>query len=448
MAPLKFIKNLILNPQGKQKNLGLAISPIQFARIKHDIKSWREAVVESELPFFPYRVKMQRIFQDTILNEHVIACMERRKDLTMLRDFAIVDDKGNESVELKQIFRNHNNSSSQNKRLWFDDFMSYCLDTLAFGYSLISLGDVVDGAYPDLTIVPRQNISPDRLNVSNITYNPSGDNFMEPPYVDWHIWLTTPSRLGKPACGYGYLYEVAKAEIYLRNNIAFNADYNEIYGQPIRKGITSKTDEAERGKFEKALANMASSPYIMLDVGQDDVQLIEAKGSGSTFSTYADFEKRNEQKISKVILGHADAVDSIPGKLGASQGNSSPAEQAITDKQLKDSIFIENVVNAYLIPRMRIHGFKIPLNYHFSFKNNAELEEIRGREDDSNTKTAQIFKTIADAGGDLTEESWIYFADRTGIPGIKPQVKSQPPLPSPVIQQPLIATPPKLPQDG
>lgn len=413
-----------------QKNIGYAISPVQFSRIRHDIGLWRDAIQEAELAYYPHRVKMQRMFQDTVLNEHVLACMGRRKDLTLLRDFKICDDKGNDSDELKRLFRNYQNSviGPVNTASWFDDFVSFVLDSPAFGYSLISMGDVINDAYPDISIIQRQNISPDRMIVGTLIYQISGLKFLEDPYRDWHVWVPTTSMLGKSKCGYGYLYEIAKAEIYLRQNTAHNADYNELFGQPIRKGKTSKQNE-ERDIFEASLARMGSTAYILLDEGQDDIELVEAKNSGTTYNTYADFEKRNEQKISKVILGHADALDSIPGKLGGGQGEESPAEKALRDKQVKDGILVENVVNSQLLPRMRLHGFKIPLNYHFEFKNDQEKEEFRRREDDSNTKTATLFKTIKDAGGKLTEESWKYFTDRTGIPVEMPEEKPDPVIP-------------------
>jgi hypothetical protein len=410
------------------KNVSYSVPRLQFARIRQDIGGWRESIKEAENPWYPYRVAMQRIYQDTILNEHVISCMNRRNDLTLLRDFKICDEKGEESDVLKTIFRNYQNTNVGyiNTSSWFDDFVSYVLDALAMGYTLISLGDVINDSFPDLTVLPRQNISPDRL-VFGWEYTIAGIEFTQDPYADWHVWIPTPSRLGVSKCGFGYLYEVAKAEIYLRQNTAHNADYNEIFGQPIRKGKTTKTDEVERANFEASLRNMGSSAYILLDEGTDEVELIEAKNSGTTYNTYADFEKRNEQKISKVILGHADALDSIPGKLGGGQGEESPAEKALRDKQVKDGIFIQNVVNAMLLPRMRKHGFNIPLNYHFEYKNDQEKEEFRRREDDSNTKTATLFKTISDAGGGLTEEAWKYFEERTGIPV---KMKEKEPMPT------------------
>ncbi|WP_315823016.1 phage portal protein family protein [Paraflavitalea speifideaquila] len=86
---------------------------------------------------------MQRLFQDTILNGHVLACLERRYDMTLLRDFKICDDKGIANDDLKKLFRNVTTNTSgqeENSAAWFDDFMKYSLQSPQFGYSLIDLG--------------------------------------------------------------------------------------------------------------------------------------------------------------------------------------------------------------------------------------------------------------------------------------------------------------------
>lgn len=390
-----------------RKNLNYYISPVTFARIRNDIQLWRESINEAEQAWYPHRVKMQRIFQDTILNEHVEACMKRRKRLTLLRDFKICNQNGREDPKSKEIF----------DQKWFADFQSYALDALFFGYSLIALGDLVEDKFPDLSIIKRQNISPDRQNVVSLIYALSGQPFMEEPYQDWHIWVQTPSELGVSKCGYGLFYKIAKTEIYLRNNTAFNADAIEIFGQPIRKGKTTKTEEAERGAFEAALRNMGSSAYILLDEGQDDLELVESKGMGTGYLIYGDFEKRNQQKISKVLLGHADAMDSVPGKLGAGQGKGeSPVQEAMDEVQAEDGTFMQNIINNQLLPRMRNMGFNIPLEFHFEYENNKEMEEARKKEDEANLQTATISQMMAQGGMNMDPA---YFTKRTGIPATK-----------------------------
>jgi phage gp29-like protein len=295
------------------------------------------------------------------------------------------------------------------------------LDALGFGYSLISLGDVINNAFPGISIIRRENISPDRHNVSSLPQMVGGIDFLEPPYSDWHIWVPTPSITGRETCGYGLFYIIARAEIFLRNNISFNADYNEVYGQPIRKGTTTKTDPDERDEFERQLDRMGANPWILLDEGQDELEIIQAPAAGTGHQTFDNFEKRLEQKISKVLLGHADALDSTPGKLGSGQkggGEESPQQQALDEIQVKDGIFVENATNGELIPRLQRLGFPIPPNYHFEFLNNKENEEFRRKEDESNQMTANIALAMNQAGLQMDAA---YFQDRTGIPTTKIQ---------------------------
>lgn len=415
-----------------QRNLTNYISPVQFARIRQDILLWRDAIKEAEMAYYPQRIKMQRLYQDTIINPQVAAVMDRRKDLTLLRDFKIATADGTESEYLKKIFRDYTKTPAtieQNNSCWFDDFIENTLDAMFFGYTLISLGDVVNDSFPDLSIIRRQNVSPDRLNVTSFVYALSGADFTKDPYVDWHVYVPTRSTLGVSPCGYGLLYTMGMIEIYLRNNVGFNADYIELYGQPLRVGKTMKTEEAERAAFARDLQNMGSSPWIVLDEGSDTIELVETNTKGTGYNSYDNFEKRLEAKLSKLVLGHADALDSVPGKLGAGSGEDNPVSKALMDKQTKDGTFVQNIINGQLIPRMRKLGFKIPLEYSFQFTNNDEVEQQREREDESNTKTATLFKTIVDAGG---KPDWKYFTDRTGIP-VEEKPEPIPPVINPLV---------------
>jgi hypothetical protein len=120
-----------------------------------------------------------------------------------------------------------------------------------------------------------------------------------------------------------------------------------------------------------------------------------------------------EQTISKIILGHADVLDSVPGKLGSQEGDDNPVTRALEDIQTNDGILVQNVVNNKLLPRMRKHGFKIPLNYHFEFLNDQEKEKIRANEDKSNKAVADIALTMKNAGLRMDPK---YFSERTNIP--------------------------------
>lgn len=384
------------------KNLSRYISPVQLQRIRHDVQLWREAISEAEQAWYPHRVKMQRMYVDTILNGHTKACYLKRKDLSLLRDWEFKNESEVLNDDLKKLF---------DKR-WFANFLEYALEARFFGYSLIKLDDIVNDEFPKLGIIRRWNVSPDRFNVIQFVYSLSGAPFLEDPFKDWHVWVPTNSDVGASECGYGLLYDVAMYEILARNALGFNSTAAELYGMPARIGKTNKTQEEERGNFEAALANMGSAGYIVLDAMGDEIELLESKGNGQGFKIYPDLEKRLEAKISKLMLGHADAIDSTPGKLGAGDGESSPAAQALRDKQTADGAFLEDVVNTILIPKMINLGFDIDTTYPFCFSNNAELTEQREKEDKNNLQTATIAYEMKQAGLKMDAK---YFEERTGI---------------------------------
>lgn len=385
----------------QKQNLSNYIAPVQLQRLRTDVAMWREAVTEAENAWYPHRVRMQRMYIDTILNGHVYSLMERRKDLTMLRDWAIMDAKGNESEDLKALFDQE----------WFERFIAYSMDALFFGYSLISLGNIENDSFPNLSLIRRWNVSPERMNVTQLVYSIGGANFDEDPYRNWHVWVPTLNENGTGACGYGLFYKIALYEIFLRNTLGYNGDFVELFAMPYRVGKTTKTTESERAELESAIQNMGSAGWAIVDP-MDEIEFLENNMAGTGYTAYESLEKRCQQTVSKIILGHSDAMDSTPGKLGAGQGDDNPIAQALSDKQTKDGRFIERIVNGKLLPRMKALGFKIPDGYTFQFKNDEEKEEFRSRQDASNKVTAEIAQTMKNAGLKMDAK---YFEERTGI---------------------------------
>lgn len=385
-----------------KKSLTNYIAPVQLARIKQDVRMWRTAVDEAEYAYYPQRIRMQRLYLDTELNGHVTSCIERRKDLTKLREFMICDQEGNENEDLTKLFKTE----------WFDNLVSYILDAEFYGYSLVALGNIVDDAFPELAIVKRWNVSPDRFNVTSYVYSNVGQDFRAPEVADWHIYINTPNAHGTSPCGYGLFYKIGIYEIFLRNLLGFNGDFVERYSMPYVWAKTNKSDEDERGQLEQDIRNMGSNGYAITDP-TDDISFLEAALAGTGWNGYDNLEQRCEKKISKMVLGHSDAMDSTPGKLGPEQGGEeSPIAAALSAVQSKDGRKVERVINTQLIPKMINLGFQIPEGFVFKYKNDDEAQDQRWNEDKNNLQTATVAKMMKDAGMEMDAT---YFTDRTGI---------------------------------
>lgn len=406
-------KNITLSTQsgtaselGKKptfKNLSTSIVPIQLPRIRQSVFTWRDAVREAEFAYFPYRYKMQQLYVDTDLNGHVTACVERRKDLTLLRKFEFVNAAGTVDKNAMEIFTTAVKDKVQPKA-WFSNLLGYILDANFFGYSLIALGDIVNNEFPDLNIVRRWDISPDRLQVTVFPYQPNGFNFLEDPYKNWHIWVPTPNNIGTSKCGYGLYYKVAIYEIFLRNLYGFNGDFVEMYAQPYRVGKTTKTEEDERAEFAQVLAQMGSNGWAMIDP-VDEIEFLESALGGTGYKGYDNFDQRLQKLISKVLLGHSDAMDSTPGKLGSGDGEFSPGQKALEDKQTKDGTFVETIINDTVLPALRALGFLIGEDVRMSFKNDAEVMQ-------NANSLADIAVKIKNGGLQIDAD---YFTQQSGI---------------------------------
>jgi uncharacterized protein with gpF-like domain len=404
----KNLMPVIVNPDIPRTDANKMTTAYHLPRIRQDIKSWRDAILEAEMPYVPYRVKMQLIFEDTALNGHVKACVQKRKNLTLLKEFAVQDEKDNKNENWTRFF----------KKKWFSDLINYILDAQFYGFSYINWTGISNNKLDGVHIIRRQFISPDRNKITSYPYSPTGVDLMDNDIADWTMYVDTPSENGKSPCGYGLYYIAAMYEIILRNLLGQNADFTELFAQPVRWAKSTKREGIEYDMLEQALVNMGSSAYIITDP-QDEITLLGGGSIGTGYQSYDNLEARCEKKISKVLLGHADAMDSVPGKLGSGQNKNNPVEMALAEVETTDNQFCENVINDIFIPKLRNLGFNIPANLFFHFSNNKEKDEVVDKEDDRISKAAVFVKTFFDAGMEV-DIDWL--SERFNIPIKKAEV--------------------------
>jgi len=395
--------------------------PLQMQRIRQDVQSWRQAITEAENAYYPHRYRMQQLFVDKVLEGHILACIEKRKNLTLLKDFVIADESGKTDENLTQIFKD---------KAWFKTILSYILDAQFYGYSLIQLGELEakgkEYNFKNSTILKRWHVSPDRLQYVQIPYQTWGLDFMDESekddngesFADWMLYVPTPSDTGASICGYGLLYNVALYGIFLRNNLSQNADYNEVYATPFKWGKTDSLRESpEYQALEESLRDLGTNGYAITGTGEV-LQFLETN-TGNGYKTYESLQKRCEQNISKIILGHADGIDSKAKSIGGGTGGSAVEDEdstaegralLVTEKKQDD--FALNILNEIVLPKFRKLGIPIPEGFRFAVTNDNEEFEARRKEDNANLQTATIAQAMKNAGLKMGAK---YFEERTGI---------------------------------
>lgn len=404
------------------------LTPVQFQRLSHDIKMWRDAIIEAELAFYPKRVRMQRMYMDTEENGYVKAVIARWKELTTQRDYVVYQNKDGKRVKSEVL------TANLEEQTWFSDYIEYVLEALLYGYSYISLGDIVDDGFPNISVVPRENIIPDGNGTPNkspiltsLVYMTDGLKILGDPLIEMcnHYIPTKPIR--KSQCGYGLYYPIALLEVHLRHVLAWNVDYIEMFGQPIKKGSTRKTGK-ERTKFENFLKNSASNSYVLLDLATEDkIEYEMAASAGTAWKSYDNIENRLQGTIAQVLLGHTDGMKSTPGKLGGMQAankdgfNESLVEQAMNAKQVACGNFVCRKINEVSSPLFRRLGNYvgskiirdlIPEGYKFGLLNDKEDNEVRRRTNSQVLVSAEWAEKAYKAGLRVDAKA---FSDWTGF---------------------------------
>ena len=449
------------NPMGWQfgfqkptaQNLSSYITRIQFQRLSADLADLGNAISEAEYAYFPMRVKLMRIYMDVVDNPFIKPLMDRAKQLTLQRDLEVYQIKNGKRVASDVLSEN---ISAQH---WFSDYLEYVLDAVYYGYTLIELGDIdtnEDNPFPNLSFTRRENLRPDGVDIgrgidndfirksqidasnnafaSNPSYNgKSGAILTSIPYMIDGIrvqnsddpliemcnhWIGTRSNRGVSPCGYGLLSVISELAINIRHLLEWWMDYVMMYGQPIRVGTTRKQGD-KRKIFENFIKNMANDPWLLLDEATGDkIDFHSAPQAGTAWKSYQTALKEFTAVASQLILGHADAIISMPGKLGGAQAankdgfNESLIEQAMNSKQIEYGNFTCRKVNEISTPLFRKLGKYvgskriqnlIPEGYYLGMLNDKEEQEIIRRTNANMKNTADFIKGMYDGGIQLKD---------------------------------------------
>lgn len=378
-----------------ERNLNMSLAPVDKPRFVQNAMLWRNAIREAERAVLPQRYLMQLQYMDTVLDAHTKACLNTREGLQFERlgKAIVCDNNGNVNKEWTAYFQ----------KPWFRRWVKYVLEAKWFGYSLISMGDIIDGQFKNgeggIVMIPRTHISPDRLCVQTVPQSTTGPQFLEEPYIKTHMYIATSDQHALTACGYGLLYEVTLLAIGIRDNLQFNQQFLEIFGMPFRWIQTDRTDAANLNHLEAGLALMGSLGYMI--VNKDEEIHFEDTSKGSGFKGYGDLEMRIEKKISKIILGHSDAIDSAgktPQQNSSTGMGSSPQALALARIEAEDGDFLSEIINERLFEFMRMNGINIPRNLEYRFTNDAEDQEVERVRNTQNLLITQAWQAAAMGG--------------------------------------------------
>ncbi|WP_159428207.1 phage portal protein family protein [Brevinema andersonii] len=139
---------------------------------------------------------------------------------------------------------------------------------------------------------------------------------------------------------------------WLRGDMEYWTSYIMRFGDDSILASTDISTPQKRAEMLQAITEFRSSGGIVVD-GSDKFEILktEKTGTSTLFKTFYDV---CSEQINKLILGHASALNSTPGKLGNDQGLNMVREDIMAD----DKKLIQDVMNRLVTHLCLVNGFK------------------------------------------------------------------------------------------
>lgn len=334
-----------LAKESDRKRFGRVVVQLQRetdALTRRDIGDWRSAWQMAIDVDNPDRRALYDLYKDVDVDLHLSGCMEQRKGFVRSRSFKLTDAKGDESEAAMAYF----------DKSWFKQLMSYVLDSMYWGHSLIELGNITtDGngltCYDGVTLIPRKHVIPEYHCVVQSVYEDwhSGVDYHEEPFASWLIEAGQSDDLG-------IFLKAATQTIPKKNMLAFWDTFGEIFGMPMRIAKTTTRDPKEQAKLEAMMRDGGAKGYLISGM-ETEISFVES-GKGDAFNVYDKRIDRANSELSKLIIGQTMTIED-----GSSLSQSETHLKVFENLVENDCDRLRDIVNNQLLPRMVAHGFPL-----------------------------------------------------------------------------------------
>ena len=346
----------------KRKSLVMMLNQQTQSLTKQDVARWRQAWRMAVNIENPKRGALYAIYTDALVDMHLTGCFTQRYHKTLLKSFVIIGKDGKEDDNALKTFESK----------WFHHFLLRALESIAWGHSLVQLGDIITDAngvmkFSDVELVPREHVCPEYgvlLHERSDTPD-RGIPYREGVYADWCVEIGDAKDLG-------LLLKCAPQAISKKNMTSYWDVFGEIFGMPMRVGTTTSQNPADRKQIEVMLEEMGAAGWALFPEGTT----IDIKESsrGDAYNVYDRRIDRANSEMSKGVLGQTMTIDN-----GSSQSQSETHLEVFENICAADAKLIEYIINDDLIPKMIKLGFPLE-GCSFAWDNAATYSPAEQRE--------------------------------------------------------------------
>lgn len=378
-------------PTGGSASTGIVPEAISQRAVS--LQEWTSAVTLARHPLQYSRRQLAVVYDNVLLDLHLSSIIDKRTERLLADKFKITGPDGNEVPELASLLQ----------APWFRDFITYAMESVMHGHSLIELFDQattptslkVGGRtvqyFPLRTVklVPRAHVKPELGVWLKHPYDMTGPNFREDSVRNFYLEVGKPDSLG-------LLMKLTPVALAKRYAMGSWSEFNEKLAIPFRWVTMKSPDKKREEMLARILAGMGSAGWGIFH-GQEEIKLLESAKS-DPHKCFLELLNFCDRQMSKAVLGETLTTDEGSGSYAQGKVHADVAEL----KHEADRTFLEYLINTELIPRLVWLGYPL---VGCRFERDESLEMTPTEQIEIDAQLLQFYNIDPE-----------YIADKYGIP--------------------------------
>lgn len=332
------------------------IIPKAMARTKADVLTWKNAIAMASNIESPKTFPYYNLLEDMMLDAHTTSQIQNRKLKTVSSNFTIKNHTGETHQELTDRLQ---------KSVWFNEIISYILDSIFFGYTLVEFNRTeTDPKKVKIDLIPRQNVLPKKGIILNDYQDDKGIDYLNAPeYGSWLIDFGTTGDLG-------LINKAIPHILFSRFAQSCWSELCEIYGIPPRVMKTNTRDSGALRRAEKMMTDMGAAAWFIID----ETEKLEwaTTGTPATGEVYNGLIKLCRDNISLLISGAIIGQDTQYGSRSKEQSSQDILQNLID----ADQTLVEQYMNEKVLPALFKIGILPMDNLLFEYDKVEDLSEL------------------------------------------------------------------------
>lgn len=346
------------------------------------LAQWKTAVQMATDPDEPDRSFLQTLYENLLLDNHLASVIDSRILFCQRSPFKIVNEKGEENLELSWLF----------ERTWFEDFVRLTLLSRFQGNTLLELYDLdqLTKELMNVNQIPMAHYNTKKGIIVKAPGDQNGWPYKEGALAPYYLQVGKDDELG-------LLAQMAPIILAKKLGLGSWLDYVEKYGVPSLFITTDREDEQRLNQLFEAASNFKSNGF-MVGRGNEKFEVGKDTGGGNADNFDKLIERANTE-ISKRILGGSGVTDEK-----SFVGSAEIQFRLTKDRFESDKLLVKNVINQQLFPRLlKISPVYNVLNGHYFEWDNSE------------NYSAKEIAEIANILGTQFELDPVQIAEKTGF---------------------------------